>query len=223
VVFLGKIAIGNPSAPFHQHSSKPQNFIIIALGHSSQACLRTFPAAPERGNEACGKPQAPSSVTASCCRRLREVGIKNIIILRSGRPGWCWPKHLPKQRHHRHARFVEASPSFMESCIRAVVLAVMASASLASDRRLEVSNRSFDGRLVRSRNLVTGVHKRLLRGMDQAFSLVSWLHSFLRFLSSAALASASLTILSISASERPPEAWMRICCSLFVALSWRTH
>src|SRR6476646_5117227 len=40
-----------------------------------------------------------------------------------------------------------------------------------------------------------------------------------RFLSAAALASASLTIFSMSASDRPPEAWMRICCSLPVAFS----
>src|SRR5712671_6551479 len=40
-----------------------------------------------------------------------------------------------------------------------------------------------------------------------------------RFFSSAALASASLTIFWMSASDRPPEAWIRICCSLPVALS----
>ncbi|AIB13213.1 hypothetical protein ABAZ39_14720 (plasmid) [Azospirillum argentinense] len=41
-----------------------------------------------------------------------------------------------------------------------------------------------------------------------------------RFRSSSACASASLTILWMSASDRPPEAWMRICCSLPVALSF---
>src|SRR2546430_2267714 len=40
-----------------------------------------------------------------------------------------------------------------------------------------------------------------------------------RFLSSSACASASFTIFSMSLSERPPEAWMRICCSLPVPLS----
>jgi alkane 1-monooxygenase len=43
--------------------------------------------------------------------------------------------------------------------------------------------------------------------------------SSLRILSAAAFASASLTIFSMSASERPPLAWMRIDCSLLVALS----
>ena len=50
----------------------------------------------------------------------------------------------------------------------------------------------------------------------------AWLRASIRSrrtLSSAAWASASLTILSMSASDSPPEAWMRICCSLPVALS----
>mmetsp|Transcript_9053 Transcript_9053/g.37002 ORF Transcript_9053/g.37002 Transcript_9053/m.37002 type:complete len:292 (-) Transcript_9053:979-1854(-) len=43
--------------------------------------------------------------------------------------------------------------------------------------------------------------------------------SSLRFLSASAWASASRTICSTCASERPPELWMVICCSLLVALS----
>ena len=39
------------------------------------------------------------------------------------------------------------------------------------------------------------------------------------FLSASAFSSASLIIFSISLSDNPPEAWMRICCSLPVALS----
>ena len=87
-------------------------------------------------------------------------------------------------------------------------------------RLLQRLDRQLD-RLDRGRvDLVAVLGHRLLGAVDQALGLRSCAStSSRRALSASAFSSASLTILSMSASERPPEAWMVIFCSLLVPLS----
>ena len=112
-----------------------------------------------------------------------------------------------------------ASPSFMEASIRVLVFASMASASSPSFTALRsasaVSMAALSAGLTLSPNSATDFSVEWIR-------LSAWLRAStvaLRFLSSAALASASRTMASMSESDRPPLAWMRIECSLLVALS----
>ena len=107
-----------------------------------------------------------------------------------------------------------ASPSFMEACASVLALAVIASASLPLSASLRsamafsIARRSASPTLEPCSASVFSV---------ECTSASAWFlasTSALRFLSSSACASASLTIFWMSASERPPDAWMRICCSL---------
>src|SRR6202162_1030136 len=112
-----------------------------------------------------------------------------------------------------------ASPSFIEACASALVLARIASASspLTASRRSAIAFSMAEGSACPTCDPCSA----------SAFS-VAWIRAspwflastrVLRFLSSSAWLSASLTMRSISASLRPPDAWIRICCSLPVALS----
>src|SRR5262245_27208414 len=113
-----------------------------------------------------------------------------------------------------------ASPSFIEACASALVLAVIASASVP----FKASLRSASAFSIARRS----PSPTLAPCSASAFSVVctsasAWFlasTSALRFLSSSACDSASLTMRWMSASDRPPEAWMRICCSLPVPLSF---
>src|SRR5206468_7483103 len=84
---------------------------------------------------------------------------------------------------------------------------------------LQIADGVLDGAALALRDLGAMLGQRLLGGMNQRIGVVLGVDRLTRFLSSAALASASLTIFWMSVSDRPPEAWMRICCSLPVALS----
>ena len=63
--------------------------------------------------------------------------------------------------------------------------------------------------------------ERLLRVVDGRVGLVLRLDLSLAVGVRRCELSASLTILSMSASERPPEDWMRICCCLRRPCPWR--
>src|SRR5574337_1592004 len=112
-----------------------------------------------------------------------------------------------------------ASPSFICACMRSLVLALIASMSSPC-------------KAVRSAATAASMAPRSDCETLSPYSLsdfsASWASDSPRFLastssrrrlSSAACASASLTIRLMSDSLNPPEAWMRICCSLLVALS----
>src|ERR1700733_8349591 len=112
-----------------------------------------------------------------------------------------------------------ASPSFIEACASVLLLALIASASSP----FSASFKSLMASSMARRSLSSTFEPCSASAFSvectrpSAWFLASTASR--RFLSSAALASASLTIFWMSASDRPPEAWIRICCSLPVALS----
>src|SRR5579883_550581 len=112
-----------------------------------------------------------------------------------------------------------ASPSFMEACASASVLLLIAAASSPSFTVLS----SWSALSIAPFSAAETLSPYSLRLFSVVWmSASAWLRastSSRRFLSSAECASASLTMRWMSASERPPEAWMRMVCSLPVALS----
>src|SRR6202165_34634 len=113
-----------------------------------------------------------------------------------------------------------ASPSFMEACARVLVLALIASASSP----FSASFKSLTASSMARRSLSSTFEPCSASAFSVECTRASaWFLASTasrRFLSSAALASASLTIFWMSASDSPPDAWIRICCSLPVALSF---
>src|SRR3546814_8282049 len=90
----------------------------------------------------------------------------------------------------------------------------------SSDLRLQVGDGTLGSGLVGRRHLVAGLRQGLLGGVDQRLRMVLRLDQGAALLVLLGVSSASFTICSISASLRPLEAWMRMVCSLPVALSF---
>mmetsp|Transcript_23002 Transcript_23002/g.38864 ORF Transcript_23002/g.38864 Transcript_23002/m.38864 type:complete len:219 (+) Transcript_23002:9049-9705(+) len=91
---------------------------------------------------------------------------------------------------------------------------------------LSVSNSSLSAAMASSiASIVVGSTLSACSSIDfsvEWMRLSAWFFASIssrRSLSASALSSASLTIWSISASDRPPDAWIVICCSLPVPLS----
>src|SRR6185312_6362203 len=91
---------------------------------------------------------------------------------------------------------------------------------VALQRFLQRRDRVLDGGAFARIDLVAVLGERLLGRMDQRVALVLGLGGGAALLVLGRVASAFLTHLLIVGVRKTPEAWMRICCSLLVALSF---
>ena len=85
---------------------------------------------------------------------------------------------------------------------------------------MSAAHRVLDGGAFGRVDLVAMLGERLLRRVDQRVAMVLGFGQRAALLVFGRVASASFTIFSMSSVGQPPEAWMRICCSLPVALSF---
>src|ERR1700722_10527995 len=235
-----RLAEGGLQFGLRRRFGDAQSFVEIALGHRSarpesmHASNLLVPRRLLAGRPACPRPHLPpplrrplSSRPATPARPalfvhgffLSSSTSRNSASMTSslacapvsappwpGAPLACWALYV-------------ASPSFICACIRSLVRALIASTSSPCNAvRREAT---ADSMALRSDWATLSPYSFSAFSASCASDSPWFLASTIsrRFLSSAAWASASFTIRLMSASLKPPDAWMRICCSLLVALS----